>query len=224
MKPVRELIIGKSGEETIRFNPTGHQILFAIEKAKAPGESDYELAKRAGVDAANPSKWAKKYGQLYLEWLEEFVEASHFSKQAEILEAVGMVHATQGQYSYWKDMARKHGVIQDEAKTLALTVNTDFTQILIGDPLEARRRILQEARGVVVQGGVGVAAPSGIGEQTSPGSGAGNVQDGPVEVLNALDTNRRQSEFRESVPVIPAKTSPSGSNRILAKRKIPPST
>lgn len=151
MKRTRHVITDKNGNEQVEFVPTGHMIVFAIEKAKSPGDSDHAIAERAGMKGSNPSTWAKKYGVMYLEWLEEFIETSHFSKQAEVLEAVGMVHATQGSYSFWKDMARKHGVIADEQKEVKVTISTDFSQVLmaVGNNFEAAKaKMLADLRGV----------------------------------------------------------------------------
>lgn len=224
MKSVIHTVIGKSGEEITEFLPTPKMILFAIEKAKAPDESDAELARRSGSNPNMPNAWARKYGELYKVWLDEFVEGASFSRESEVLELVGMIQASQGNFSFWKEMARKHGVIKDEVKELSLTINTDFSQILVGDPNEARRRILLETRGVVVPTRPGVAAPTGIGQQEGAGSGAGDVLQKPMEIPNTLDSDGRQPEQGKSVSVVPKQNPPSGSRRILANRKIPSST
>lgn len=139
----------KDGDKEITFFPTAHMILFANEKAKNLTRGDPDIAREAGIDPSLPGGWARKYGSYYLTWLEEFIEASAFSKQAEVLEAVGMIHATQGSYSFWKDMARKHGVIADEIKQQNITINTDFSQILLGNSAEAARDIiLAEVMGI----------------------------------------------------------------------------
>lgn len=194
MKPVVERIIDKNGGETTRFHATGQMFLFAMEKAKAPGEGDGELAKRAGIPSGSPRKWAQKYGSLYLEWLDEFVEATHFSRQAEVLEAVGMVNATQGDHKFWKDMAKKHGVISEETKDIRVTINTDFNVILAqGDLADARRRILQEVRGLGNEGEPGVVDITPSEDTSSPestGGGAGNLQGRPMALPTPLGRNR----------------------------------
>jgi len=221
MKPVKHITYDKNGEEQVFFNASPRMILFAIEKSKAPGEADGTLAKRAGIDPSLPCKWASKYGQLYLNWLEEFVDTNVGDRQAEVLEAVGMIQATQlNGYSFWKDMAKKHGVIKDDAKVQNIVINTDFSQILIGDPVEARRRILQETRGLVIPTGLGVAPPPGVGQHQGAGSGTGDLQERPVEIFDALDSDGRRPEQGAPVPVVSKQTTPSGNNRVLGKRKI----
>lgn len=228
MKPAKEVIIGKSGEETIRMNPTAHMILFAMEKAKAPGDSDTEVAKRAGITPSSPSKWAKKYGTLYLEWLDEFIETAFYSKQAEVLEAVGMIHATQGSYQHWRDMSKKHGVIAEDVKEVRVTLNTDFNIVLAqGDLADARRRILQEVRGLGEPGKPRVVDVTPSKDASSPeGSGnrAGNLQGGSLALPDSLGGDGRQSERGTPIPALPERHTPTGVDKILAKRAVPPRT
>lgn len=228
MKSVRHVVIDKNGGEQVSFNPTGHMVLFAIEKAKAPGEGDPELARRAGISPSQPAAWAKKYGTMYLAWLEEFIEASHFSRQAEVLEAVGMIHATQGQYAYWKDLAKKHGVIADEVKEVRVTLNTDFNIVLAqGDLADARRRILQEVRGLGEPGKPRVVDVTPPKDTTSPegaGSGAGDMQGRSVALPPPLVRDGGQPERGTPVPAVSKRDTPPGTNKVLAKRAVPSRT
>lgn len=225
MKPCKEVIIGKSGEETVRFNPSARMVLFAIEKSKAPGDGDGELARRAGIDSETPRMWAKKYGQLYVEWLDEFVETAGFSREAEVLEAVGMLHATQGNYQFWSQMAKKHGVIADEVKEVRVTLNTDFNIVLAqGDLADARRRILQEVRGLGDPGKprvVDVTPPKDAAGTQGAGSGAGDMQGRSMALSPPLVRDRGQPERGTPVSAVPQRDTPPSTDKVLAKRAVP---
>lgn len=141
--------ISKSGEVITRFEPSGNQLLFAMNKAKNPHLSEEEVCDMMHMARRNLTAWKTKYGSHFLEWLEEAVDTFGNDQEAKMLEAVGMMQALKSNnYQYWRDMARTKGVIKEEVKTQNITINTDFSQILIGDVKTARERILQELRGV----------------------------------------------------------------------------
>lgn len=150
MKPIREVVTNKNGDEEVRFHPSARMLLFAMKKAENQAESDTEVARIAGIDPQLPNRWASKYGTLYLEWLEEFVDSTPMGNEAALLERVGMIQALQSNnYSFWKDLAKKYGVIKEEVGNLSITLNTDFTAVLVeGSPERARERILREVMGV----------------------------------------------------------------------------
>lgn len=204
MKRVRHVVFDKNGEEHEQFNPTPRMIIFAAEKSKNPEMGDPDIARLAGLDPASPGMWVRKYGALYLTWLEECIEATAFGKEAQVLEMVGMIEASQGAFSFWKEMARKHGVIQDEVKELTVQVNTNFTTILAGESAQdARRRLLQEIRGLGNGGKpvvVDVTPSENTASPTSTGDRASNVQGGPVALPAALGSNRRRTKRREPIP------------------------
>lgn len=212
MKPVVERVIDKNGDETTRFHPTGSMLLFAMKKAEFPGLGDGEVSERAGIDPQLPGRWAKKYGTLYLEWLEEFCEQTPFGQDAALLERVGMVQAIQSNnFSYWKEMAKVKGVIKEEAAPTHLTINTDFSAVFIGDFNDARRKILEAYRGVVNPGGSRVVdAPVERLEDGAQGPGAGTspLQAGSVEVAHPLGEDRGHPEQGIPVPAVPRKSTP----------------
>lgn len=154
---------------------------------------------------------------MYLDWLDSAVDGECGQEDAAVLERVGMINATQkGGYSYWKDMARKHGVIKDEVKETKVTINTDFTAILaMGDLDAARRRILQELRGVEFEGGSGVVDVTPIRELEGARSGTSQVQEGSMVLAHPLGSDRGRSEQGASLPALSQQDSPASSYSIL---------
>lgn len=143
-------VIAKDGSIISRFEPNGKQLLFAINKAKNPHLSDDEVCDMMAIKKSAPTEWYRKYGTHYKEWLDEALDTFGNDQEAKMLEAVGMMQALKaGNYQYWRDMARTKGVIKEEVKTQNITINTDFSAILLsGNVQEARQRILAELRGV----------------------------------------------------------------------------
>lgn len=193
MKPVIDKALSKDGEIIVRFHPSARMILFAQMKAKYSNKSDTAICRELDISPNLPGTWRKKYGSLYTEWLDEFQD-NYTEKKAELLEAVGMVNATQGNFQFWRELARTHNVIKDEVKTQHLTINTDFSAILIGDLDEARKRILQEVRGVAIEDGSRMANRTVEEQHQGPRDRAGDVQEVSVEIPNTLDSNGRLSE------------------------------
>jgi len=214
VKPVLERVLDKNGEESVHFHPTARMQLFAIKKSESPGLGDGDIAKEMNIDPQLPRRWAERYGRHYLEWLEEYVESNVTGNEALVLERVGMVQAVQrNNYSFWRDMAKKHGVIKEEVKdTTHITINTDFSHIFVGaDFNDARRKILDAYRGLGNKTGPGVVDVAHERLQICEGredSGVGSMQDGPVEVVNPLGEDRGHAEQGEPVPAVPRKSTP----------------
>ena len=197
MRPVLETVIGKDGDERTIFSPTAKMMLYAMRKAKSPGMPEGELCASINVEPSTPRKWKEKYGSYYSEWLEEFMEL-HVGNDAELLEAVGMAQALQsGNYQFWRDLSRMKGVLKDEIKPSHITINTDFSQILIasgGDFEAARERLLAAARGVELGERPRVVDVTKLGEPKSPGDGAAEVQERSMALAHALGADRGRSE------------------------------
>ncbi len=205
-------------------------LLFAISKVRNPDLSDAEIFKELGSSKNLHKEWVKRYGKAYTDWLEEYMEGQTYRK-SDLLEAVGMAQALQaGNYQYWRDMAKTHGVIRDEPKTsTTININTDFNQILSEGKSfeESRRELLARLRGVEYKGrprvvdAVGVTVSGGDG---SEGDRASGVQEKPVAVDNSLGKDGGCSEPREPVPAIPVGQAPADPHPLLAKRKKPAHT
>lgn len=224
MRKVLEKVVDKNGATTIRFSPTAHMRIFAMEKAKNPGAGDRDVCREAGLDPQCAEKWAERYGSHYLEWLEEFIEQTPSGKEAALLERVGMVQALEpGNFQYWRELARTHGVIKEEVREQKITINTDFSQILIaGEDFEdARRRILQKYRGVVDAREPRVVDVTRKREQASPGDGTGDLQKEPLALDHALGEDGGHAKQGEPVSALSGKNSPPSHRRNLGKRKIP---
>lgn len=221
MKPVIQTIIDKNGAEEIRFNPTAQMVLYSIHRGKNPGMSTSEVCALAGINPGLPGKWSAKFGSYFTNWLEEAIDF-HVDDDAAVLERVGMIHAAQGNYNFWKDMARTKGVIKEEAPKRSLTINTDFSQVLIavgGDFNAARSRLLSAHRGVADAGEPGlVSAPSSNGSGVGSGAGnrAGELQKRSMEIPDALDTDGGRAEQREPVPALSEQAPLTGSYEDLA--------
>jgi len=205
VKPVLREITDKNGGKEWVFSPTAKMILYSIELAKNPGAPMAEICRKAGVDPAMPGRWMAKYRDHYRNWLEEALDA-HTDQDAEVLERVGMIQAVQGNFQFWREMARTKGVIKEEQPKKGITVNTDFAQILVavgGDFNAARAKLLSQARGLEHTDGPGLPSPAERRERDRPGAGAGSVQGGSVEVLDALGADGGQPEHEPAVPAFP---------------------
>jgi hypothetical protein len=149
MSNVLEETIAKDGSVLVRFNPTAKMIVYAMFRSKNPDKTDQEVCEMAHMAPQSLSRWRSMYGSHFTTWLEEEIELHQQGNEAAVLEAVGMSQALRkNNYQYWRDMARKHGVIQDEVKTQNITINTDFSAIMIGDLESPRDQILFELRGI----------------------------------------------------------------------------
>jgi len=204
MKKVIEQTFGKNGDVIETFCPTSRMMLYAMCKAKNPTWSDPEIASELGFGTSTIGSW-KRYGSAFTSWLEEFIDQHAPDKEAELLHAVGMVEALQGNYNFWKDLAKSKGVIKDEAKTFNLTINTDMSHIAIGDFNEQRARLLSELRGVGISGKPRVAEPVTIEHSSSskgPGDRASEVQDRQVALVDSLGSDRGFTRKRKPVPTV----------------------
>lgn len=159
MKPVLSKTFGKNGDVIETFTPTARQILFALAMAKSPHLVEEEIAAEIGLSKTTLKTWKEKYGTKWQNWLEEMLDQHAPDKDAELLKSVGMIHALQGNYQFWKDLAKTAGVIKEDAKPLHVTINTDFSHIALGDFNEERARLLSELRSVGKSGKPGVAEP-----------------------------------------------------------------
>lgn len=197
MKPVLYRVVDKNGDEIVTFHPTSKMMIYALRKARSPGAPETELCASCGIEPSSPRKWKEKYGSYFSEWLEEFMELES-GQDHELLEAVGMAQALQGgNFQYWREMARMKGVLKDEIKPSHITINTDFSQILIasGGNLEAaRERLLASARGLEFKEGVRVVDALELREPASAGDGAIEVQDESMALAHALGGDRGRSE------------------------------
>lgn len=212
MKPILQTVIDKNGKEEQQFSPSPKMILYSIYKGRNPAKTEQEVCELAGLDSQLPGRWSRKYGSYYTDWLDEAIDGECGQDAALVLERVGMIQATQkGNYQYWRDLARKHGVIQDEVKPAQITINTDFTAILaMGDLNAARTRILQELRGVGIPAGSRVVDVTPVGEHKGPGTRASEVQGRSMALPNSLGSNRGRPEQGSSLPALSQQdTSPS---------------
>lgn len=205
MSNVLEETIAKDGSILVRFNPTAKMIVYAMFRSKNPDKSESEVCEMAKIHPSALSKWRSSYGSHFTTWLEEEIELHQQGNEAAVLEAVGMSQALRkNNYQYWRDMARKHGVIQDEVKTQNITINTDFSAISIGGDFEQqRRRILQEALGLADTGGDQVVDVTPSREPQSKGSRASALPEITLEVSDALGSDRGLAEQGTPVPAIP---------------------
>ena len=227
MKPVLHEVIDKNGAKSVVFNPTAQMILYSIYKADHPELPDADICDQAGISRELPGSWRRKYKEYFTNWIEEAIDAGT-SDDRKVLERVGMMQAVQaGNYQYWRDMARTKGVIKEPEQKPGLTVNTNFTQILVevgGNFEAARARILQAARGVEDGSIPGLAGPAHGGEHPGAGAGAGEVQDRPVVLANALGANRGRAKSAQPVPAVPERPAFTSSYEVLDDGEVPPST
>ena len=105
MKPVLREVIDKNGGSEMVFTPTAKMILYSIMRAKNPGADNAEVCRQAGCAPDMPGRWAGKYGSHFTNWLEEALDAQ-VDDDAAVLERIGMIEASQGNFTFWKEMAR----------------------------------------------------------------------------------------------------------------------
>jgi len=220
MRKVLDKTFGKNGDVIETFCPTAKQILFAMCKAKNAHMTDSEVAHEVGITPQAVSRWRCDYGSSFSGWLEEMIDQYAPDKDAELLHAVGMVHAVQGNYNFWKDMAKSKGVIKEDSKPMHITINTDFSHISIGDFHEERARLLSELRGVGKSGKSRVAEPVTIehqGGSESKGDRTSEVQDRSMALANPLGSNRGRARTRQPVPALSQQATSSDSDSLLAE-------
>lgn len=224
MKPVLQTVIDKNGGETTVFHPTARMILFSVVKSRHPGMSDEEACLEAQLDPQLPARWAGKYGSYYLDWIEEAIDQGVAADDAAVLERVGMVNALQGNFQFWREMARTKGVIKEELPSKGITINTDFTVVLAavgGDVHAARARLLQAARGLGDPGGSGMASPLSLGQPAGAGARAGELQARPVEMAHALGANRGRAEQGPAIPAVSKQAAFASTYVVLDEGEVP---
>lgn len=217
MKPVLQTVIDKNGNSEQVFRPTAKMILYSIYRAENPGAGTSEVCRMAGVDPVMPGRWAAKYGSHFMNWIEEALDAQT-NDDAKVLERVGMIQASQGNFQFWREMARTKGVIKEEQPKRGITLNTDFTVVLaaVGGNFDAaRQQILSAHRGVEYKGEPGVVVVASGGQRNSAGDGASAVQGQPVAVPNALGTNGGCTKQRKPVPAISEQDASPSSDPVL---------
>lgn len=226
LKPVLRTVIDKNGAEEQIFSPSARMILFSIERAKNPGLSNKEVCEKIGLDPQLPMRWAVKYGTHYTDWIEEAIDQAS-DDDAAVLERVGMVNALQGNFQFWREMARTKGVIKEDDKPKNLTINTDFTVIMqgVGGNLDAARdKLLQAARGLGDAHRSGVALPHNLSHQPNDiarqGAGAGQVQGESLALADALGTDGGRSEQRTPVPAVPQQATFASAYRVLDEGEV----
>lgn len=221
MKPVIYTTTTKSGDKETVLNPTPRMLLYAITWAKDLTRVEDEVCDAIGIHRRSIKRWKELYDQpkqqrnYFSEWLEDTVEslANTDEQKKSILEAVGMIEATQGGYQFWRDMSRTYGAIKEEVKSTSITINTDFSQIAIGANFdEARRALLKSTQGVELPRTAPVAPIIEHQQPQGVGGGTGGVQEEPVAVLDPLATNGRYAKRGRAVPIIPSKKTPSDSH------------
>jgi len=223
VKQALRVVIDKNGAQETIFQPTGLMMQFGIMKARDQAASDFQICQRLDINFSTFSRWRTKYGSYFTDWLEEFIEMQMGDHSA-LLEAKGMEMALQdGNFQYWREMARTKGVIKDDVKPASITINTDFTAIIAaagGDLNAARARILQETRGLAQPGAAVVAPPAPQREQASPAARASDVQGGSLEVDNSLGEDRGHPEQGEPIPAVPRRHAPSSNYVVLDEGEI----
>lgn len=168
-----------------------------------------------GLHVRTIKRWKELYDEpkaeenYFSRWLEEAIDihAATDDHKKTILEAVGMVNAVNGNFQFWREMARTQGVIKEEPKNTSITINTDFSQIAIGANFdEARRQILRDATGVELPRGTTVAPTLELRqEHKSDGDGTSGLQGIPLEVPNPLDSNGKRAKRSSAVSILPPK-------------------
>lgn len=204
MRKVLDEVITKNGDVVKRFVPTGRMILYAVTRAKSPTLVDKEICELTGLAPPTIASWSAKYGHDYLEWLEEMIDQFMPDKEAEMLHAVGMIESLQGNFQFWKEMAKTKGVIKEDVKNLSVTINTDFSHVVNGESFEdARKRILQSLRGVGESGKSRMAESAAIqhaGSSKSKGAGTRTVQERSVVLADPLGSDGGLSGTGQPLP------------------------
>ncbi len=221
MKSVIYTVTDKNGNDQTTFQATPRMILYAITASKHPTLVEDELCDLIGIHRRSIKRWKELYDRpkqdknYFSDWLEEFTDANtNVDEQKKaVLEAVGMINATQGNFQFWREMARTQGVIKEEPKNTSITINTDFSQIAIGANFdEARRALLRSTQGVELPRTAPVAPVIEHQQPQGVGSGASGVQEEPVAVHDTLGSNRGHAKRGRSVPIVPSKKAPSNSH------------
>jgi len=218
MNPVLEEVIQKDGSTKVVFSATPRMLLYAITWAQDLTRIENEVCDKIGIHRRSIKRWKELYDtpkqarNYFSNWLEETVEAlaNTDEQKKAVLEAVGMIEATQGKYQFWRDMSRTYGAIKEETKATSITINTDFSQIAIGANFdEARRKILRDATGVELPRGTPVAPTlEPRQEHKGDGDGASGLQSITLEVPNPLDSNGKRSKRGGTISILSPKIPP----------------
>lgn len=205
MKPVVHIVLDKNGQEREEFTPTAHMIVFAQHKARFPHLSDSECCKEIGLRKETYNNWCNRYGARFSNWLFECMDMFVDDKKAQLLEAVGMIKATQGEYQFWRDMARTHNVIKEEAKNeVKIAIGTTDFSSLSGKDLEyERERLLAEVRGLDAPRRSEVADGASEGEHEGMGDRVSSLPEECLVLSDSLVPDGERAERDEPKATIP---------------------
>lgn len=154
------------------FRPT-HLMRLMLYESNDPKNSHLEMKeifKRRGIAFTVFKNWQKDFVEVneetlhtinfFQEWWDEQVSLFSMDPKA-ALRHIGMQHALEGKFSFWKEMSRTEGVISAEEvnhNIRVIPMELGKNDATIEDIRSAKRKLLDAQRGMGDRGGDQVAA------------------------------------------------------------------
>lgn len=166
-----------NGKEEITFTPNPQMMVFGFARCEPTNfdKKDADVLSQVNIPTQNLSRWRREYDPYFDEWLENFIMIhSNVKLLKNMLESVGIKKAMQGDFSFWKAIAIKYGVISSDTQNLnVIPVNLQNYDQWTPEQIESQRNsLLQNLLPMADEGGVAMAdAAAGQGSESgSPGA------------------------------------------------------
>lgn len=202
-----KLVKHKNGSiASAEFLPDVQMRLWVVARAdrQHKDSSDEALLRRLKWKSTLITDWKRWFDPGFSEWYADAIYAQG-SPLRSLLEQIGRENAYKGDYNFWRDLARTHGVISNETVEHKINIGqfTKGLENLSDAELEKRANsMLSASRGVENQGTIDLAGTIDIGGQAGDGDRVGEMQEKPV-VLAEPRGDGKPKEPREPGPAVP---------------------
>lgn len=162
----------------VEFSPTPKMLRYviAVNKAENISKSNLEICKELGISEPEFSRWhndfvihefdkdgnVKASKNHFQDWFDEVLEIRS-GEEREMLRAVGMKKALEGEYNYWRDMSKTYGAISNDIvehkhTTIPFSLKENAT---LDDIKHAKAKLLAQQRSLGDAGGSGMVRLTG---------------------------------------------------------------
>lgn len=150
-----------NGKTEVQFVPMSQMYAFAMARAmpQNAAKDDAEICEFINLKKQTLNNWRNDYNPYFDEWLENFI-LTHTNKKLlkQMLEAVGIKKALEGEFNFWKSLALREKIITPEAMNLnVIPVDLkNYDEWNESEIASQRQALLDSLRPALDQGGFGV--------------------------------------------------------------------
>lgn len=140
----------KNGKSFVKFVPDAKMFAYASQRALPENinKPDKTICEAISLPYGTLQRWKAESDPYFTEWVENYMLLHSGGQKLlkKMLEDVGIKKAMEGDFSFWKTMAIKHGVIAPDSANLNLIpVNLQNYDQWTPEQLEAQRHSLLQS-------------------------------------------------------------------------------